>query len=270
MTESVIEFYTTTVRQEWRRLVQDAYHTLELSTTLRYLDRYLPAQGHVLDAGCGPGRYARELAGRGYDLTLFDLTPVNLEFAQRQLKRARLQQRVKQFVEGSIVDLTCFADCTFDAVVCLGGPLSHLLDASDRECAVAELIRVAKPGAPIFVSVMGRFSLLALELMLFQNEIEMPFFELLRDTGDYTGFLNFTACHFFLPEDFHTLFADAPVSIEAMVGLEGVGARENKLINRLARNKVRWGIWLETHHRTCTHPAVVGMSEHMLIVCRKL
>ncbi len=28
-------------------------------------------------------------------------------------------------------------------------------------------------------------------------------------------------------------------------------------------------VWLETHFRTCTHPAVVGMSEHMLIVCRK-
>jgi hypothetical protein len=26
---------------------------------------------------------------------------------------------------------------------------------------------------------------------------------------------------------------------------------------------------MQTHLKTCTHPAVVGMSEHMLIVCRK-
>jgi hypothetical protein len=26
---------------------------------------------------------------------------------------------------------------------------------------------------------------------------------------------------------------------------------------------------METHYRTCTHPAVVGMSEHMLLIGKK-
>jgi hypothetical protein len=54
-----------------------------------------------------------------------------------------------------------------------------------------------------------------------------------------------------------------------MAGLEGISSHHDKKLNQLAKNPQRWPIWLETHFQTCTHPAVVGMSEHMLIVCRK-
>ena len=54
-----------------------------------------------------------------------------------------------------------------------------------------------------------------------------------------------------------------------MVGLEGLGSNHRKAVKQLAKNDAGWQKWLETHFRTCTHPAVVGTSEHMLVVCRK-
>lgn len=54
-----------------------------------------------------------------------------------------------------------------------------------------------------------------------------------------------------------------------MVGLEGVGSVHKDEANRLAEDVRRWNIWLETHYKTCTHPSVVGLSEHMLVVGRK-
>src|SRR5512139_2833980 len=124
MTEKrVKDYYTGLVRKEWRRLVQDAYHRLEFETTLHFLERYLPERGRILDAGGGPGRYTLELAKRGYEVVLLDLTPANLKFARRKVKRAGVQDKVREVVEGSIVDLSRFADNAFDAVVCLGGPL---------------------------------------------------------------------------------------------------------------------------------------------------
>jgi len=54
-----------------------------------------------------------------------------------------------------------------------------------------------------------------------------------------------------------------------MVGLQGIGSVHKEEVNKLARNKRRWRVWLETHYKTCTHPSVVGLSEHMLIVCKK-
>ena len=141
MTESLVrDYYTGQVRKEWRRLVRDAYHRLEFETTLHFLEKYLPPNGLILDAGGGPGRYTLELARRGYQVVLLDMTPANLEFASRQLKRAKLPKRAVGLVEGSIVDLSQFTDGMFDAVICLGGPLSHVLGAEKRDGAISELI----------------------------------------------------------------------------------------------------------------------------------
>ena len=269
MTTDVKVFYTEQVRKEWRRLVRDAYHRLELETTLHYLDQYLPPHGLVLDAGGGPGRYTLELARRGYDVVLLDFTPANLEFARRRIQRAGLRTRVKDVVEGSITDLSRFADGTFDAVLCSGGPLSHVVGAGDRERALSELVRVAKPGAPLFISVISLLSLLIFELELFQHELEMPHYIQIRDTGDYLGGFGFTACHFFLPEEFEQALRRQPVELLEMVGLEGLSSHHRKELNRVAKNPERWKVWLETHYATCTHQAVVGISEHMLAVCRK-
>lgn len=267
--ELVKAFYTQSVRDEWRRLVKDPAHRLELDTTLHFLAQHLPASGLLLDAGGGPGRYTVELAQRGYELVLLDMTPANLAFARRQIKRARVQAQVKATVEGTILDLSRFADASFDAALCLGGPLSHVLNAGDRSRAIDELLRVVKPGGVVVVSVMGRLSVLALELQLFSHELELPLHAQIRDTGNYFGGSGFTACHFFLPEEFAALFAEKAVRVEALVGLEGLGARMNRPLNRVAKNPERWQRWLETHYATCMHPAVVGTSEHMLIIVRK-
>lgn len=270
MTKDLVRnYYTDKVRIEWRRLVSDPYHHLELDTTLHFLEKYLPDHGHLLDAGGGPGRYTIELAKRGYDMTLLDFTPANLDFAKRQIKRAGVNKKIRQVIEGSIVDLSRFDDNSFDAVLCTGGPLSHVLDAGERDKAISELIRVVKPGAPVFVSVMSRLSLMVIELTLFQFEMELPHFTQIRDTGDYSGGYGFTECHFFLPEELRAAFENKPVEIVEMAGLEGISSNHRKHLNQLHKNEVRWNIWMETHYLTCTHPAIVATSEHMLIVAKK-
>jgi SAM-dependent methyltransferase len=265
----VREYYTTQVLKEWRRLVRDAYHRLEFDTSLFFLDKYLPKSGRILDAGCGPGRYVIELARRGYTLSAFDLTPANLQFARRQVKKTGLHEKVTDFREGTITDLSCWKNDTFDGVICLGGPHSHLLDQHDRLKAIRELIRVARPGAPIIVSVMSRLSVMVVELMLFQQEIGMETHQCIRKTGNIDGTTGFTACHFFLPEELKEEFDLKSVEYITMAGLEGLGSNHRKKINELARDEQRWADWLVTHYETCTHPSVVGLSEHMLIVVKK-
>ena len=243
---------------------------MEFDTTLHFLKKYLPKKGLILDAGGGPGRYMIALAKEGYDVILLDITPANLEFAKRQIEKAKLLNKIKEVIEGSIVDLSRFADNTFDAIICLGGPLSHILDKKERSKAISALIRVVKKGAPIFVSVISRLSVLVSELKLFQHEIEHPLFRKVRDTGDYLGGYGFTACHFFLPEELRKDFKKRNIKILEMVGLEGIGSHFDEKINKLAKNKKRWRVWIETHYKTCTHPVAIGISEHILIICRKI
>jgi SAM-dependent methyltransferase len=268
-TSLVREYYSTQVRKEWRRLVRDAYYRLELDTTLFFLEKYLPKTGRILDAGCGPGRYTLELARQGYRLDAFDLTPGNLAFARRQAKKSAFLEKINDFREGSITDLSTYPENSFNGVICLGGPLSHLVEPNDRKRAIRELIRVAKPGAPIFVSVMSRLSVLVVELMLFQHEIGMKTHQCIRKTGNIDGTTGFTACHFFLPEEIRKEFDLDTVKFITMAGLEGLGSNHRGKINELARDQQRWADWLVTHYETCTHPSVVGLSEHMLIVVRK-
>jgi SAM-dependent methyltransferase len=270
MTDMLVkEFYSDNVHNEWRRLVKDAYHRLELITTLHFLDKYLPASGLVLDAGGGPGRYTLELAKKGYEISLLDATQANLDFAKRMVRRHGVQRRIKQIIPGSIVDLSQFPDATFDGILCSGGPLSHILDFKDRAQAVSELVRVARPGAPIFVSVISRFGVIMEILKHSQSEIGMPHFQQICETGDYLGGRGFTACHFFLPEEFRQEFTRPDLEILEMAGLEGIATQHVKELNSLAKDENHFKPWLELHLQTCTHPSVVGMSEHMLMVCRK-
>ncbi len=270
MSETLVkDYYTGQVRKEWQRLIKDAYHRLELDTTLHFIKKHFPQRGLILDAGGGPGRYTVTLAGQGYDMIMLDMTPANVAFAKRQIKRSGVQDHVKDIVEGSIVDLSRFADNTFDGVICLGGPLSHVVDKRKRDKAIEELVRVTRPGAPIAVSVMSRLSVLVVELTLFPEEVEMPHYRKLLKTGDYLGQYGFTACHFFLPEEFRAAFGAKGVEVLEMVGLEGISSSHRKELNRIAQNEKQWKIWQATHLTTCIHPAVVGTSEHMLLVARK-
>jgi hypothetical protein len=116
---------------------------------------------------------------------------------------------------------------------------------------------------------MSRLSVMVVELMLFQHEIGEKTHREICATGNIDGTTGFTACHFFLPEELHEAFDLRTVEFITMAGLEGLGSNHRSKINRLARDERRWADWKVTHFETCTHPAVVGLSEHMLIVVRK-
>jgi len=267
----VKKYYADYSVKEWRRLLRDPYHQLEFDTTIYFLKKYLPPKGLILDAGGGPGRYSIELARRGYEIVLFDLTPEMLKIAGRKIKKERLENRVKRIIQGSIDDLSCFKDNSFDAVLCLGGVLSHLVNKKQREKAINELIRVAKKNTPIFISVIGRLAVLVGELVRFPKEIEIKeVFQKVRDTGDYLGGYGFAPCRFYLPEELEESLKERGIKVLQMVGLEGIAAYHRKEINRLFKKQPKaWKIWWETHLKTCTHPTSVGISEHFLIIGKK-
>lgn len=237
---------------------------------MHFLEKYLPKQGLVLDAGGGPGRYTIELAKRGYDVVLLDLVPEMLKLAKRKIQKAGVLGRVKQFVPGSVEDLSAFANDTFDSVLCLGGPLCHLLDVRRRERAAAEIVRVAKGNASLFVSVIGRIGLLKTLLIGFQNE--MQYAKHHWEVGDYIPGVygqGFTAAHWFLPEELRELFEKQGAQTVEMAGLEGLSSHHPKETNKLFKDQEKRKMWIDVVLKTCTHPSVVGSSEHFLLVGKK-
>jgi ubiquinone/menaquinone biosynthesis C-methylase UbiE len=206
-----------------------------------------------------------------YNVVLLDLTPELLEIAEKQIKKAKVRDKVKQILQGSIVDLYKFRNNSFDAVICLGGALSHIVNRKQREKAIDELIRVAKKNAPIFVSVIGRPALLVNALVIFPREITIKkLFDWYRDTGDYHGGYGFAPCYFYLPEELKVTFKKRKIKIIEMVGLEGLSSTHRRETDQLFKTNPRaWQVWWKTHLKICTNPTVVGMSEHFMIICRK-
>jgi SAM-dependent methyltransferase len=276
--QTIRKYYSELGEKEWRRLVRDPYHRLEFDTTMHFFKKHAPAKGLVLDAGGGPGRYTIELAKLEYDVVLLDLTPELLDIAKKQIKKARVEEKVKKVLQGSIDELAMFDDNTFDAVICLGA-LSHLLTEKQREKAIDELTRVAKKGAPIFVSVIGRLAIPVCALVHWPEQIENDrLYQKIYETGDYYGDhgiyargRSFAPCHLYLREELENSFKRKNVKILEMVGLQGLATRRVKEINRLFKKYPKaWNNWQQLHLESCTHPSLVDISQHFMLICRKL
>lgn len=268
--EAVKRYYTDRGLGEWERLAKHPYNRLEFDTTMFFLKEYLPKNGLVLDAGGGPGRYTIELAKLGFDVILLDLTPKLLEIAREQILNATVEERAKRILQGSIDDLSMFRDNTFDAVICLGGALSHLVIDKQREKAIDELVRVVKADAPIFVSVIGKLAVCMNTIVFLWPELESApeVYREYTETGDHFGGTSFAPTHFYMPEELEREFGGR-TKILKMVGLEGIFSTHEKEYNEVHKMGKYNNILCETHLRTCTHPSIVGISEHFMIICRK-
>jgi ubiquinone/menaquinone biosynthesis C-methylase UbiE len=277
--QTVRKYYDEIAEREWERLSEDAYHRLEFIVTTHYLDKYLPKKGGlILDAGGGPGRYTIYLAKKGFDVILLDLSPRCLEIAKREIKSIDAKDHVKKIVEGSVADLHRFEDDLFDAVLCLGGPLSHLLSQLEREKAAKEIVRVAKKSAPIFVSVFSRYGVFRAFLQLTPDEITDPSHEELFNYGIHRGHstphkggrgFSKVDAYFFLPNEVKTLFESFGVETLEMVSCEGLSSRLQEATNRLYQDKEKWNRWLKLVLETCDDPTILGMGDHILYVGRK-
>lgn len=106
----------------------------------------------VLDAGCGPGRDARAFAAHGLPVVAVDLSQGMLDAAgertARRLPKGAIRYAVMDLRRLDLPDASCRG-------VWCAAALLHLPRRSASR-AVAELARVARPGAPITIILKDR------------------------------------------------------------------------------------------------------------------
>jgi ubiquinone/menaquinone biosynthesis C-methylase UbiE len=266
---AVAETYDRDTEREWQRLAKDPYHTLEFQVVMYHLRKRLPPQGKILDAGGGPGRYAIELCQAGYEIVLLDLSPGNIALAREkfELQPQTVQDRLLQAVVGDVRDLSRFEPGSFDAVLCLGGPLTHISDADDRSRALSELVRVARTGAIVGIEVVGYLAVLRTILLEFSHELLDPSFEKLVQEGDTMGPTKST-WHFFRADEIRQLAESHGLETIEMAGCQGLSTNLVEATNRIAEDEAKWKRWVDLLLRTSTEPAAVDMAEHMLYIGR--
>jgi ubiquinone/menaquinone biosynthesis C-methylase UbiE len=141
-----------TAYDAWHR--SQGSHEEEISAPWHFLARdHLPANlqnTSVLEAGCGRGAFARYLAERGARVTAVDISP-----AAAEMTRAALAPFSDCTASAASIEALPFSDGTFDLVVSLD-TLEHVFQPKR---AVAELVRVLRPGGTVIVTTSNYLSL---------------------------------------------------------------------------------------------------------------
>lgn len=272
----VEQYYDSAAEDEWLRLER---HKMEFVTTCRAFDEFIPPGSTVLDVGGGPGRYSIRLARAGHRVTLLDLSAANVALARRKADEAGA--RLDDFVQGNALDLSRFAPASFDTVL-LMGPLYHLLDVSLRHQAVAEAIRVLKPGGVLFAAFITRYATLydiikhdpadvttlgGIWAGVLSAGIDIPT-DQRADWRDETAHdAGFTDAHFAHPLEIEPFMSQHNLTKVRLAAAEGMIAAAEPAINSLP--DAIFDRWADLCYRLGTDETVWGAAEHMLYVGRK-
>ena len=105
----------------------------------------LPGAG-LLDAGCGTGRYAIELARRGYLAHGIDLSPELIDVAKRSIDKALVSA---SFEVGNILGQRAGR---YDAILCRG-VLNDFIDDDSRAVVFATFAKTLRPAGVLILDV---------------------------------------------------------------------------------------------------------------------
>ncbi len=261
----IATFYNSDPEREHWRLEQ---HKIEYDLTWRYLNKYLPSQGSILEVGAATGRYTLELAKRGYKLTAIDLSAALIEECRKIIADEGLERQVR-LVVADARDLGKVVEKGFDAVL-LMGPLYHLIVEADRKLALKEAFERLREGGIIFSSFNSRFGIMGDLLRNVPNWIE--------DQAEVQSFL----ARGKRPDDFprggfRGYFAQlseiAPlheaIGFETLTvaGVEPVISADDESYNKL-QGKQRQ-LWLDLFYEISTEMSIIGASRHLLYIGKK-
>jgi SAM-dependent methyltransferase len=261
----VQRYYDENPQREWDR---HTVRRVEHAVTMRALDDHLPPPpATVLDVGGGPGRYAITLAGRGYGVTLADISQRELALARE--KAAEAGVALTDVVQADARDLSSFIDATFDAVL-LMGPLYHLLEADDRSRAITEAVRVLRPGGALFAAFITSYAVIRFWARHEPTRVsrDRARYERHLEDGRVTDNFGFTDIHLVRPQDVPPAMEPHGLQTVDLVGCEGVVSMIDDRINTLEGDEWEW--WVDVNYRLGRDPSTHGTTEHLLYVGRKL
>lgn len=242
------------------RLTKSRQGQMEYITSMDFIHRYAQAGAKVLEIGAGTGRYSIALAKEGYQVEAVELVQHNLDILRQNAgDLPTLTAR-----QGDALDLSCFADNTFDVTLSFG-PMYHLYEPAHVHRALEEALRVTKPGGVVLVAFLSVYAIMS---NCYLNE---GFLDGLRE--NFTE--DFTVRHYeeqvFTGYDiveFEQLFAGKAVEHLTTAAADGVLELAQDRPDFILTDEA-FDALARLHLATCEKREMLGMSSHLLYVGRK-
>ena len=261
----ILAYYDSDPEHEHQRLER---HQLEFDLTCRYLDRWLPETGNILEIGAATGRYTLWLAKRGYNITAVDLSETLLKTCREVITTAGMHDRVT-YHTADARSLSGVPGDSFDAVL-LMGPLYHLVDEADRLAALRESYRRLIPGGRIFTAFISRLGITG-ELMRrtpewIEDQAEVrSVMTLGRDPEHHLG--GGFRGYFARVDEIAALHEVVGFQTLQLAGVEPGISADDESYNSLEGERRR--LWLDLLYEISTEPSIVGASRHLLFIGQK-
>ena len=235
------------------RLNRSKAARVEFLTTTRYIEQYLMPGAKILDVGAGAGEYSLYFARRGYQVSALELADNNIRAFREKLR----PEDGIDLVQGNAVNLSRYADESFDAVL-LFGPLYHLHAEADRQKCIAEARRVCKKDGTLF------FAFISNDMVILTEFSYRPDYFLNGDYDKQTFRLEDFPFVFHTVDKCREMLCAGGVKIVKEIASDGVSELLEDKIN--AMDDESYAQFLRYHFYICEKPEMLGMSNHLLFI----
>lgn len=268
-------FYNSWGANEWERLESSLENKINYRIHRAVLSDLVSAGDKVLEAGAGPGRFTIELAGAGAEVTVCDLSDVQLGINKEKVTEAGLADRVTGWHQADIVDLTRFPEASYDAVVCVGSVLSCVLDRIPD--AFDQLVRLLRPGGVLIVSVTSRFGYLRASLgqvlPLAAAGGQLAAIDAAVATGDIAGVradIDLLTTHFFTWEELRGHLTSRGCEIVTASASNFLSADTPLLDHDLLADPRVLEAFTRWELTACSQPGAIDAGTHIIAAARRL
>ncbi|MBE6584872.1 MAG: class I SAM-dependent methyltransferase [Ruminococcaceae bacterium] len=253
------EFYT---KNDEDMRFESKHGQVEYLTTLKYIEKYLEKGMKIIEIGAGTGRYSHYFARKGYEVDAIELMECNVEAFK---KNTHPNEKVT-ISQGDAIELDGIPSEVYDVTLLLG-PMYHLYTVEDQLSALSEAIRVTKKNGVVFVAYcmsdmtmyqycFGRNMILDANK---SNKIDENFklYSLPEDIFQL-----------YRKEDIDALMADFCVNRLHYVGTDMLTHMMRECVDSMTDEV--FDIYMRYHFNVCERPDMIGATNHVLDVFRKV
>jgi 2-polyprenyl-3-methyl-5-hydroxy-6-metoxy-1,4-benzoquinol methylase len=251
---------------EWERFDRTLGDRVSLAMHTALLERYVRPGQRILDVGAGPGRFTEMLHRLGSRVVVADLSARQLELNREAARERGFASSVEGWQQVDICDLGSFDAATFDGVVAFGGPFSYVFEHRDK--ALAECVRVLRPGGYLLLSVMSLWGTLHRHRAALRDMPRAAIGTIIA-TGDLTAETDPGSkhyCHMYRAAELRAFLAKPGVSVEQLAASSALATGvENEFITASAQ----WEALLEYEAVACGEPGYLDAGTHLLAAVRR-